>query len=65
MSTVLVTGGSDFIGSHFILQLLAADHPVRTTVPSLNREGDVINRFLGSGIHFRSPILRALSLETD
>jgi nucleoside-diphosphate-sugar epimerase len=38
---VLVTGGSGFIGSHCILQLLAAGHPVRTTVRSLKREGDV------------------------
>jgi len=41
MSTILVTGGSGFIGSHSILQLLAADHRVRTTVRSLKREGDV------------------------
>ncbi len=41
MSTVLVTGGSGFIGSHCILQLLAAGHPVRTTVRNLKREGDV------------------------
>ena len=41
MSNVLVTGGSGFIGSHCILQLLAAGHQVRTTVRSLKREGDV------------------------
>ncbi len=41
MSTVLVTGGSGFIGSHCILQLLAAGHEVRTTVRSLKREADV------------------------
>ncbi|MGA8142976.1 MAG: aldehyde reductase [Candidatus Acidiferrales bacterium] len=41
MSTVLVTGGSGFIGSHSIVQLLAAGHRVRTTVRSQKREGDV------------------------
>jgi nucleoside-diphosphate-sugar epimerase len=41
MSTVLVTGGSGFIGSHCLLQLLAAGHDVRTTVRNLNREPEV------------------------
>ena len=41
MSKVLVTGGSGFIGSHAIVQLLAAGHQVRTTVRNLKREGDV------------------------
>ena len=41
MSTILVTGGSGFIGSHSILQLLAAGHRVRTTVRNLKREGEV------------------------
>lgn len=41
MSAILVTGGSGFIGSYSILQLLAAGHQVRTTVRSLKREGDV------------------------
>jgi dihydroflavonol-4-reductase len=41
MSKVLVTGGSGFIGSHCLLQLLAAGHEVRTTVRDLKRESDV------------------------
>lgn len=41
LSTVLVTGGSGFIGSHCILLLLAAGHRVRTTVRSSMREDEV------------------------
>jgi nucleoside-diphosphate-sugar epimerase len=41
MSSVLVTGGSGFIASHTLLQLLAAGLQVRTTVRSLSREPDV------------------------
>jgi nucleoside-diphosphate-sugar epimerase len=39
--TVLVTGGSGFIGSHCILQLVSAGYQVRTTIRNLKREGDV------------------------
>lgn len=41
MSKVLVTGGSGFIGSHIVLQLLHAGHEVRTTVRNLKREPEV------------------------
>lgn len=41
MSTVLVTGGSGFIASHCILQLLAQGHQVGTTVRNLKRELEV------------------------
>src|SRR5207344_3269689 len=41
MSTILVTGGSGFIGSHAILQFLAVGHQVRTTVRNLSREAEV------------------------
>ncbi|MDH2380949.1 aldehyde reductase [Bradyrhizobium sp. CER78] len=42
MSTVLVTGGTGFIGVHTILQLLADGHVVRTTVRNPDRSKDVI-----------------------
>jgi nucleoside-diphosphate-sugar epimerase len=41
MSTVLVTGGSGFIATHCILQLVAAGHQVRATVRDLKREAEV------------------------
>jgi len=58
MSLVLVTGGSGFVGSHCILQLLAAGHQVRTTLRNLTREGDVLAMLReggaepGSGLSF-------------
>ena len=39
--SVLVTGGSGFIGSHTILDLLGAGYRVRTTVRSPEREASV------------------------
>jgi nucleoside-diphosphate-sugar epimerase len=38
---ILVTGGSGFVASHTILQLLNAGHRVRTTVRDLKREPEV------------------------
>jgi nucleoside-diphosphate-sugar epimerase len=40
--TVLVSGGSGFIGVHCILQLLDAGYRVRTTLRSLQREAEVL-----------------------
>ena len=50
MSKVLVTGGSGFIGSHAILQLLAGGHQVQTTVRNLKREGDVRAMLRNGGV---------------
>lgn len=50
MSTVLVTGGSGFVGSHIILQLLNEGHAVRTTVRSLNREDSVRAMLKDAGV---------------
>jgi len=47
---VLVTGGSGFIASRTILQLLAAGHWVRTTVRNPNREHDVRAMLKQAGI---------------
>lgn len=41
MGTVLVTGGSGFLGSHCIVRLLQAGHAVRATVRNLARETEV------------------------
>src|SRR5579862_943592 len=41
MSTVLVTGGSGFIGCHCIAQLLSAGHRVHTTIRSPDRQASV------------------------
>jgi len=41
MATVLVTGGTGFLGAHTIARLLADGHDVRTTVRSLSRRAEV------------------------
>lgn len=50
MSTVLVTGGSGFLGSHAILQLLNAGHQVRTTIRNLKREDEVLAMLRQGGV---------------
>ena len=50
MSQVLVTGGSGFIASHCILQLLNAGHTVRTTVRHLKRQPEVLAMMRTGGV---------------
>jgi nucleoside-diphosphate-sugar epimerase len=50
MNTILVTGGSGFVASHVILQLLNAGHVVRTTVRSLTREVSVREMVKDAGV---------------
>jgi dihydroflavonol-4-reductase len=48
-TTVLVTGGSGFVGAHCILQLLQRGCRVRTTLRSLNRKNEVIEMLKNGG----------------
>ncbi|HTD30471.1 MAG TPA: NAD-dependent epimerase/dehydratase family protein, partial [Steroidobacteraceae bacterium] len=66
MSTVLVTGGSGFIGSHAILQLLAAGHRVRTTVRNLAREPQLRALLRAGGVEAAEQLsVFAANLEED
>lgn len=66
MSKVLVTGGSGFIGSHLILQLVAACQEVRTTVRNLRRESDVRSMLLEGGCDAGDALeFLAADLESD
>jgi nucleoside-diphosphate-sugar epimerase len=48
MRRVLVTGGSGYLGTHVLLQLLAAGHDVRTTVRAARR-ADAVREMLRRG----------------
>lgn len=48
--TVLVTGGTGFVGSHCILQLLNKGYKVKTTLRNLNRKHGVLDMLKFGGI---------------
>ena len=50
MSTVLLTGGSGFLGLHTIIALLEQGHDVRATVRSLDREPQVRATLASAGV---------------
>ncbi len=54
--TVLVTGGSGFVASHCILQLLAGGYTVRTTVRSPQRQADVEAMLRVGGVDAPNPV---------
>ena len=63
--TILVTGGSGFVGTHVILQLLAAGHIVRTTVRKLSREPEVRAALEHAGADTSRLTFFAADLEAD
>ncbi|WFR56581.1 aldehyde reductase [Anaerocolumna sp. AGMB13025] len=48
--TVLVTGGTGFVGAHIILQLLQKDYKVKTTLRSISSSNKVIDTLKSNGI---------------
>ncbi|MCG6188499.1 SDR family oxidoreductase [Maribellus maritimus] len=48
--TVLVTGGTGFVGIHIILQLLQKEYKVKTTIRNLNRKSEVYEMLKNGGI---------------
>ncbi|WP_443660963.1 SDR family oxidoreductase [Clostridium algidicarnis] len=50
MENVLVTGGTGFVGTHIILQLLQKGYNVKTTLRSINSKSKVIDTLKSNGI---------------
>jgi nucleoside-diphosphate-sugar epimerase len=50
LGNVLVTGGTGFVGTHIILQLLQKGYSVKTTLRSINSKSKVIDTLKANGI---------------
>jgi nucleoside-diphosphate-sugar epimerase len=48
--TVLVTGGTGFVGIHTILQLLQQGYTVKTTLRSLSKKESIVNALKDGGL---------------
>lgn len=49
--TVLVTGGSGFVGGHAIVQLLQKGYQIKTTIRSMSKKDTVIEILKNGGIY--------------
>ena len=65
--TVLVTGGTGFVGAHCIVQLLQKGYIVKTTLRSINRKNEVIDMLKTGGIASSDSYLKEnlTFIETD
>jgi len=61
--TVLVTGGTGFVATHVIVQLLQQGHQVNTTVRSLGRQTQLFETLQHAGIQASQDNLRLIEAD--